>query len=201
MARPHPATGRALLALELGRRMVEGLFAPRRAARTVLAMNLGVEHAVQIALLAYVVQSIIAIAMPGVRADALTGEGLPVAYHALNLIAQVLIVGLVGLAIWSVGRLFGGTGTRDQAIVLVAWHALVTTLLTPLFLIGASAAAPDAAPGAGTLLIFAVAVAQYMWVLACYTMELHGFRNPWGVLGAMVAVTVLFSSLLLTLSA
>ena len=51
----------------------------------------------------------------------------------------------------------------------------------------------------GVVFIFAVGVSQYLWVLACYTMELHGFRNPWSVLGVMVAVALLFSTALISL--
>ncbi|MEM9761834.1 MAG: hypothetical protein AAF968_04890 [Pseudomonadota bacterium] len=76
----------------------------------------------------------------------------------------------------------------------------MTTLLAPLFLFGTAAVA-EGEPGETPLavvFVFAVAVSQYLWVLACYTMELHGFRNPWGVLGVMVAVAMLFSTAILS---
>jgi hypothetical protein len=188
--------------VELFRRMVEGLFAPRASARAVLAQGWGLDVAVQFAVLAYCLQAILAILIPGARGDAMPASGVPVGFHVLNLVAQVMLVGLLGLAVWGIGAIFGGRGTRDQALVITAWHTLVTTLLSPLFLLGAASsrgADPEQMP-IGVVFVFAVAVSQYLWVLACYTMELHGFRNPWGVLGVMVAVAMLFSTALLNFS-
>ncbi|MEM7526559.1 MAG: hypothetical protein AAF416_02630 [Pseudomonadota bacterium] len=180
---------------ELFRRMVQGLFSPRASARAVLAQGYKLDTAVQFAVLAYCFQAILAILIPGAR-DAGAPSGVPIGFHVLNLIAQVALVGILGFAVWGIGALFGGKGDREQALVITAWHTLVTTLLSPLFLLGAVAAGgatPDQMP-VGIVFIFAIAVSQYLWVLACYTMELHGFRNPWGVLGVMVAVAMLFST-------
>ncbi|MEM6946055.1 MAG: hypothetical protein AAF565_20100, partial [Pseudomonadota bacterium] len=176
---------------ELFRRMVQGLFSPRASARAVLAQGYKLDTAVQFAVLAYCFQAILAILIPGAR-DAGAPSGVPIGFHVLNLIAQVALVGILGFAVWGIGALFGGKGDREQALVITAWHTLVTTLLSPLFLLGAVAAGgatPDQMP-VGIVFIFAIAVSQYLWVLACYTMELHGFRNPWGVLGVMVAVAM-----------
>lgn len=187
--------------IDLARDMVEGLFAPRRSARRVLGAGWGLDVAVLLAVLAYVVQAIVAILMPGARTG-LEGEGLPVAFHLINLLVQLAVVGVVGLAVWGLGRAFGGEGSREGALLLVAWHAFVTTLLAPLFLLGQSAAREDAeAMSPFALVLFAVAVAQYLWVLAAYATELHGFRNPWGVVGVMVAVMMLFSTVVISLAA
>ncbi|MEM8759133.1 MAG: YIP1 family protein [Pseudomonadota bacterium] len=186
--------------VELFRRMVEGLFSPRRSARALLAQKLGLDTAVQFAVLAYCLTAMLGVLVPGIRDDEALGNSLPIGSHVLSLIAQVMMVGIIGMAIWGIGTMFGGKGSREQAMVLVGWHTLVTTLLAPLFLFGTAAAAggePGELPVA-VVFVFAVAVSQYLWVLACYTMELHGFRSPWGVLGVMVAVAMLFSTAVLS---
>lgn len=179
--------------------MVEGLFAPRISARGVLRAQYGLDTAIQFAVLAYCIQAIMAILMPGVPGAQPQGAGSSIGFHFLNIFAQLAIIGMLAFAVWGIGQLFGGGGSRRQALVLVSWHALVTTLLAPLFLLGASAVGQegDAIP-LGVVLIFGVAVAQYLWVLACYTMELHGFRSPWGVMGVMLAVAVLLSTLVMS---
>ncbi|MEM6679394.1 MAG: YIP1 family protein [Pseudomonadota bacterium] len=187
--------------IQLLRLMAEGLFAPRTSARWILSGQNGLEVAVQFAVLAYCLQAMLAVVIPGARPVELTEDGIPIGSHVLNIIAQVALVGVLGLAVYGLGRLFGGEGTRDQALVITAWHTLVTTLLSPLFLLGASATrggSPEDMP-IGVVFIFAIGVSQYLWVLACYTMELHGFRNPWSVLGVMVAVALLFSTALISL--
>ncbi|MEM7499627.1 MAG: YIP1 family protein [Pseudomonadota bacterium] len=187
--------------VELFRRMVEGLFAPRRSARAILAQGLGLDTAVQFAVLAYCLTAMLGVIVPGVRADAAGEGGLPIGSHVLSVVAQVMMVGILGMAVWGIGAMFGGKGTREQAMVLVGWHTLVTTLLAPLFLLG-TAATVGAEPGEipiAVVFVFAIAVSQYLWVLACYTMELHGFRSPWGVLGVMVAVAMLFSTAVISL--
>jgi hypothetical protein len=187
--------------IDLARDIFEGLFAPRRSARRVLHAGWGLDVAVLLAVLAYAVQAIVAILMPGARAG-LDAQGAGVAFHFANLLVQLALVGLVGLAVWGGGRAFGGAGTREGALVLVAWHALVVTPLTPLFLLGQSAAREEAESASPlALLVFAVAVAQYLWVLAAFATELHGFRNPWGAVGVMVAAMMLFSSVVISLIA
>ena len=39
----------------------------------------------------------------------------------------------------------------------------------------------------------------WLWVLAVYTAVLHRFRSPWGVMGVMVGLSFLLSSLLVNM--
>ncbi|MEM6973873.1 MAG: YIP1 family protein [Pseudomonadota bacterium] len=198
-------TGRVLFA-----QMLEGLLAPRASARRVLDQDWGLDAAVLFALLAYALSAIFATIIPGARPDDVVGSF--VLLHIINMVVQVLVVGATGSLIWGIGRMFGGSGTRDQAMVLFGWHTLVMVFLAPFFQIGSAAMRAtlpeDAdlangmpvdmseAPG-WVVLMLATGVAAWAWLLSLYTAELHGFRNPWGVLGVMVAVAMLFSILLL----
>ncbi|MGF1553452.1 MAG: YIP1 family protein [Paracoccaceae bacterium] len=182
--------------------MIEGLFAPRRSARRVLAAGWGLDVAVLLAVLAYALQAILAILVPGARPE--TAEGsLPLGAHLINLLRQLAVVGVEGFAVWGLGRLFGGTGSREGALILVAWHAFVTTLLAPFFLFGQASLREGDEEALPLLLLvaLALALAQSIWVLAAYATELHGFRNPWGVVGVMVAVMMLLSTIVVSLLA
>ncbi|MEO0761179.1 MAG: hypothetical protein AAFZ09_05135 [Pseudomonadota bacterium] len=209
-------------AVEMFKRMVEGIIAPARSARGVLAERWGLDTAIQVAILAYCLNAILAILMPDARATALPGSW--VVAHLVNIIEQVLRVGLLGGLIWGIGALLGGKGTLYPAFALSAWHTLVTVLLQPLFMLGtgamrraheaAKAAAAAAGEGAaevpapmdlgaastGILVLFAFGVAAWFWLMAVYAMELHGFRNVWSVLGVMVAAAMLFSAFALNLA-
>lgn len=184
---------------DLLRRMTEGLLAPRASARRVLLARYGVDVALLFAVLAYAVQAMLQIVIPGARTLPEGMSGIPVGMHFVNLLLQVLIIWILSMAVFGIGRLFGGQGSRSQAFVLVAWHALVTTLLAPLFLLGAAQIQGGEIP-AGALFVLFVAGSIYLWVLACFTAELHGFRSPWGVMGVMLAVMFLFSGLFMNLA-
>lgn len=189
-----------MIAVELGRRMVEGLFAPTKSAREVLSGQYSLQTGVQFVILAYVLQAMLAILIPGARGEE-AADGLPIGFHVLNLIAQFGMVGVIGFAIWGIGRLFGGAGTREQALIITAWHTLVTVLLAPFFLGGTALSGDDPQEiGGVAVLLFLYAVTQYLWTLACYTKELHGFSSPWGVLGVMVAFAALFGQVLIAIS-
>ncbi|MEM9783717.1 MAG: YIP1 family protein [Pseudomonadota bacterium] len=191
-------------------RMLEGLFAPKLSARRVLAQDWGLDVAVQFTLLAYALNAILATLIPGARPEIAGGSIITV--HLVNMILQVLLVGVIGAMVWGVGRMFGGAGARDRALVLVAWHTLVTVLLAPFFQLGTAAlrdTLPEGEPGGGAVdmsaapgwvvLSFGVGVSAWLWLLASYTTELHGFRSTWAVLGVMVAVAMLLSVVVLNL--
>lgn len=175
-------------------RILEGLLQPRISARRILAANLKADAAIMMLVLAYVVQAILQIVLPGARPLPEGVSGVPIGLHFFNILLQIIMVGVLAMMIYGFGRLFGGAGTRLQSFVIVAWHTLVTTVLAPVFIYGMAQLSGGTVP-APTLLLMLIAAGAWMWLLACYTTELHGFRSAWGPMGMMIAASFLFSML------
>lgn len=173
--------------------MAEGLYRPRISAERILSANYGVDVGVMFLVLAYLIQAILQIVLPGAR-DLPDGvDRIPIAVHLLNILLQAALVGMLSMLIYGGGRAFGGTGTKRQAFMIVSWHTLVTTLLAPIFLIGVAHIVSGEVPST-LLFLMAAAGMLWLWVLAVYMAALHGFRNAWGTMGVMFAVVFLLSS-------
>ncbi|MCL5775892.1 hypothetical protein M1105_02610 [Limibaculum sp. FT325] len=180
-------------------RLVEGLFQPRRSAHWVLSANHGIDTALLFIVLAYSLQAVIQILLPGARTLPEGFEGLPLAMHLLNLLLQVLLAGMMSFMIFAVGRLFGGTGSRLQAFVIVGWHTLVTTLLAPPFLLGMAQIAAGSGVSPAMLGLMVAAGIVWLWVLAVYTAVLHGFGSVWAVMGVITGALLLVSALFMNM--
>lgn len=179
--------------------MLEGLIQPRRSARWVLDANHGIDTALLFVVLAYALQAILQILLPGARTLPEGIDRVPASLHLMNVLLQVMLVSVLSLMLFGIGRLFGGTGSRKQAFVIVAWHTLVTTLLAPAFLIGMGQIATGDPVSPGMLALMVVTGSLWLWVLAVYGAVLHGFGNPWGVMGVMLGILFLVSALLMNL--
>jgi Yip1 domain len=177
---------------QLLRMIVEGYTAPGRSMRALFDGGSGTEEALAFLALAFLVEAILAIIFGG-RAG-----GLSIGVYLVNLALQLAVFFLLSGLIHGIGRAAGGTGTLTGAQVVVGWHALVTSPMTPLTIGFASAfraqtggdgtAAQVQIPaGGGFLALLYIAIS--FWLMANYVAELHGFRNTWGVLGAIVGVT------------
>lgn len=175
------------------RQMVEGLVSPRASARRVLAADLGLDAAFLFLVLAYALQAILQILLPGVRELPEGMESIPLGVHMVNLFVQIAIVGIFAALLHGLGKLFGGTGSRRQAFVIMAWHTLVTVLLTPLFLYGFTTIEDREIP-VGTMFLMLACAIVWLWVLAAYAAELHGFRSIWNVFGVIFGMSFLMSA-------
>ncbi|MEM6488376.1 MAG: YIP1 family protein [Pseudomonadota bacterium] len=201
----------------LFRRMLEGLFEPRRSAQWVLEGKWSMETAVQLVVLAYALSAMLSIVIPGGPPS--PDSGVVFVQHALLIVVKVVYTGILALAAWGIGALFGGRGSFDEAIPLFGWHALVTVLLSPLASLAAGqmpqpdadvplidergqvtaealAAATDVPPGAAILLLTAFFIS--LWLMASYVAELHRFESTWKVFGVIVAVPMFFGMMLLS---
>lgn len=176
--------------------LVEGYTAPRRSVRRLLDGGNGIETALGLLALAYLVQAILAILF--------VSAGIGIVGHFVAIFQQVVMFFLLSALIYWLGRIAGGKGTLSGAQLVVAWHAIVTSLISPLA-IGVSsvafrAEAEESAglpPGAGFLAFFYVAIS--FWLMANYIAELHGFRSNWGVLGAIIGMTLAVAILIASL--
>jgi len=175
--------------------IAEGIVAPRRAMRRVLAQEPGPDVVLGLVLLGYLIQGISVLLVPGAREE---GSGPILLTHLNLLISQLLLFALTGAAVFGVGRVFGGLGTLPQSLVAVAWYSFVTSVLSPAALYGLTAAAAGAADPLALLLLTASVVIG-LWVFAGCVAEVHGFRSTLGVFGATIGVLLLASAFLLML--
>lgn len=171
--------------------LIRGYTAPRLSAREILASGGGLELALMMVALAYLVQAILSIMLlPG---------GFGLGGHLIAIVQQLITFFLLSALVYGIGRMAGGTGTIQGAQIIVAWHALVTSLISPLA-IGVSKAAFQAQESgelsSGVLLLGVVYVAISFWLMANYVAELHGFRSAASVLGAIIGLTFAFAILL-----
>lgn len=177
---------------ELARAMVEGYTTPRASVRRLLDAGHGFETALWMLALAYLVQAILTILF--VSAE------IGFVGHLLAIMQQLVMFFLLSALIQWLGRVAGGKGSLHGAQLVVGWHALVTSLISPLA-IGVSTAAFQAEEDAASLpaglgFLAFVYIAISFWLMANYIAELHGFRSSWGVLGAIVGITFAFAILL-----
>lgn len=177
--------GRAVIG-QLVRTVAEGYVAPRRSIRRLLDTGNGLEAALLMLALAYVVQAILTVLF--------ISAGVGIGGHLLAIVQQLVVFFVLSALIYGVGRMAGGTGTLEGAQLVVGWHALVVSVISPLA-IGVSSVAfrPEAEEGAGLpaglgFLAF-LYVAISFWLMANFIAELHGFRSNWGVLGTIVGLT------------
>lgn len=175
--------------------IAEGFVAPRRAMRRVLAQRPGPDAVLGLVLLAYLVQAMSAILVPGARGG---GDVSPLLTHLNLVISQLVLFTFTSVVVFGVGRLFGGTGTLPQSFAAVAWYSFVTSVLAVPALYGLTSAA-EGDPGALASLLLVGASAIGLWVFAGCVAELHGFRSIWGVLGATLGLMLLAVAFLLML--
>ncbi|RYH10517.1 Yip1 family protein [Tropicimonas sp. IMCC6043] len=172
------------------------LRAPRRTAERILGLRLP-PNVLWEALFLGVVITVIAVvglmlAAPADPTDPATmalqemyAQPIPVA------IGQTLSAVITVFAITWIGRFFGGTGTLEGALALVAWHQI--------FLLSVALAGILAGlifPPILSLLLIAMIV-LYFYVLTQFICALHGFANPVAVFGMIL---VSFFALLLAVS-
>lgn len=101
----------------------------------------------------------------------------PMAMAGLQLVAVVLAAGLMA----GVGRLFGGHGRFEDALLLSVWIEVVLLILQVAQVV-TSVILP---PVAGILGIFAIAL--FLWLTVHFTKALHGFASAAKVLLGLIA--------------
>jgi len=185
--------------------ILRGYADPRTTLREVLSTAQPLPVIVLCVLLAYFITQI-ALGLMGALPP--LGERSFLGTHILGILthgAQILILGTV---IYWGARAAGGAATRLQTMQTVAWHDLVTSLLTP-FVIGpvmqvqSAAAAAEAgetiaiSPGAIALMLIASGV--WFWLLAVYVSAVNGFRSAGSVLAVLIGVPIGAAIMLLIL--
>ncbi len=181
--------------------LIGGYLHPRASVRRLLAGGHGLEAAIAMLLLAFLLYEIFLIIVPGVR----TGEdGISFSYYGLALIESLVVFGLYAAGVYFIGRMFGGQGTFEQTALVVSWLLVVTSLPRALAApavveiydaaqaTAESPASPPEVP-ADAMVTLLVVSGLMLWLLASYIAELHRFERTWRVLFAILGVSVLFS--------
>lgn len=103
---------------------------------------------------------------------------------AILVLAEGSALVLMVFAVHWVGRMFGGQGRFEQAILVVAWLQAIM-LLAQVAQIVLVAVAPVLAG-----LVFIAVVGLYFWLLTMFVSEIHGFENPLAVLAGIIGTMI-----------
>lgn len=161
------ATVSALVRLSLTR--------PREAAASILRMNVP-DDARWLGFVIVVVLSVLV----GQISVLLMGEGgFEGGMLFMAMFQTSILLGMV-VAVQGIGRVFGGTGTFPDTLLLIAWLQFVM-LVFQLFQIVVLVVIP---PFFGLITI--AALIFFMWLLTNFIMALHGFTSPLKVLVSIV---------------
>ena len=166
--------------------VVDSLGRPREAARQILAAGVAggvlVEAALLVTCVGIVLGYFALTIAPGgvdmvtaaVLGNPLIGAGIQLAMMAIVIVLTVRI-----------GRLFGGAGDFGGAAALIIWLNAMLVLIQVAQLIALAVMPPVAA------LLAIVTVAWLLWAYANFVAELHGFQNPFVVLGATIVTAIM----------
>lgn len=183
--------------------IIGGYLSPRASARRMLDAGHGIEAALQMLLLAFLIREIFMVITPGARPE---GEAVSLVGYLIAFFDALVSFAVITTLACYVGRIFGGVGTlRDSAIVL-AWYTLVTSFAVPLAMpalmrIYEAAAATAADPStpvplpAGAAMIMLATSSFVLWMLASYIAELHGFTRTLSVLSVIIGMALALSLL------
>jgi Yip1 domain len=174
--------------------VIDSLVRPRSAARRVLALGFAPGQLLQAAAMVTCVGMLLgylALRMSAGEVDAVSAAVL--ADPLLGAAAQLAVMAVVVVLTVRVGRLFGGSGGLWDALALVVWLNAMMVLIQAGQLVVLALMPPLAALLAIATLFWAI------WAYANFVAELHGFRNPMLVLGAVVltAIVLFFSTAML----
>jgi hypothetical protein len=181
--------------------IIGGYLHPRASVRRMLAAGHGLDVALTMVVLAFLVREIFFIVTPGARPET---ESLSLGRYVLHLVDALLSFAVFSTAMCYVGRIFGGKGTFRQTGLVLGWYLLVTSAVVPLVLpavlriveaaeaAAVASTAPVALP-AGAAMIVLVSSGVLMWLFASYVAELHRFARTWRVLAVIVGLSIPFS--------
>lgn len=158
---------------------------PREAARLIMALPLPASVVWQVMVLGAAISGLMSglqlLLFPPVDDVALPALLMPLFLAVIVFVAQVLLAG----ALMVVGSLFGGQGTFDLALKLMAWVQMISAFVGMLQLVLLLLVPPLA-----SLLLFAWAALGTV-LLVVFTDELHGFRSVGK--GLLVLILAIFA--------
>ncbi|MCY3878825.1 MAG: YIP1 family protein [Rhodobacteraceae bacterium] len=100
-------------------------------------------------------------------------------------VGQLLALGVLALATFLIGRLFGGTGSLPQTVIMICWIQIVM-LLVQLPIIIISALLSSGAGGAISDFLSILPLLLFFWMYVNFVKTLHAFKSAWKVLTGVV---------------
>jgi hypothetical protein len=135
-------------------------------------------------LLVAVVSALLAFIQSALQADALDPvSAFMLASPVRAAVIQWLLLALTVVLIHNVGRAFGGRGSFPDALLVVVWLQLLM-LAIQLVQLAAFLLAPRLAG-----IIGLAALILFIWLMASFIAELHGFASRGAVIAGIVGVT------------
>ncbi|MCU0815558.1 MAG: YIP1 family protein [Cypionkella sp.] len=170
---------------------------PREGARQVMRANIPIRArwvALAITAIFSAVLAHLAMGLMPVEMRAEMGQGMS---PFITAVAQAgLMLLSVHVAYW-VGRWFGGTGSFEDALILMVWLQFILLILQVVQIV-TQVILPPLSP-----IVNFASVAIFLWLLSNFVAELHGFSSVgktfFGILATMLAVGFLLAMLLLPL--
>ncbi len=175
----------------------QSLQSPRAAARRLLDWQFPASTAVlAIALMAVISAGLSGISML-VAPEQIDPNILKMFQNPLQVaVLQGVVMVVMAMLVQGVGRMFGGRGRLTDALVLIAWtEALLSVLQLAQIVLVVLSPSLAAALGLFGLVLF-------LWVLASFIAELHGFASAGKVLFGLIATVfvVAFAMTVLTVA-
>lgn len=165
---------------------------PEKGGHAVMALNPPLQ-ARWMGLAAAVVLGVLVAYMLPLLAGRLGAVPSPFLVVAIQTGANLLAIALMT----QVGRMFGGQGRAEDALLLIAWLQALLVAVQVVQLVVAVILPPLA------VLVTMLAVALFFWLVSGFVQALHGFTSRplvlLGVLGAMFATAIALSFLMLVL--
>lgn len=161
---------------------------PREGAKAILALNLPLSVGLMALALMLIVSSMLSAIAAGLfMTDATEGLAAMLTNPLQMVLTQSVVLAITVMLVIAIGQRFGGRGSLAEAVVLMAWleailNVLQAVQLVLLFL------SPTLADMVGFLSIL-----LFLWLLANFVAELHGFQSAAKVLLMIFAVGFVLS--------
>lgn len=140
--------------------------------------------AVLVAILAVLLTSVESVLITRPAAG-LFGPGLTSPFVAMVL--QLVVMAIMAAAIYQVGRMFGGTGTVDNTLLVVIWLQFINLLVQAVgFFFMLALAVPF-------VLVLMVTAIISTWLLVNFVAVLHGFESLAKVFGGIIGLYLVVS--------
>jgi hypothetical protein len=190
------AGNRGTAGMDWGKTVRDSLVQPRAAARAVIALGLDRDLLVQAAAAVTALGVLLGYVAAAIRPEQI--DQVSAAILANPLMGAALQFGVLlaaGFLTFRIGQAFGGTGDFDGGLSVVIWLNTVMLLIQAVQLLAMIVLPPLAA------LIALATVIWALWAFANFVAELHGFQNPFLVLGGVIlSMIVLFFAIAMFLA-